>query len=73
MESVTDPIDYNPTKNSISDEEEYENGFEIDFINAYEGGPPVRTLGRTSVAISGEKRLYFQTYISVSDRNLSSI
>ena len=35
---VTDPIDYNPTKNSISDEEEYENGFEIDFIDAYKGG-----------------------------------
>ena len=56
---VTDPIDYNPTKNSVSDEEEYENGFEVDFIDAYEGGQTsdwVRTLGRTSVAISRERR-----------------
>ena len=35
---VTDPIDYNSTKNSITDEEKYENGFEVDFIDAYEGG-----------------------------------
>ena len=34
---VADAIDYNSTGNSISDEEEYEDGFEIDFIDAYEG------------------------------------
>ena len=37
---ITDPTDYNPTKNSISDDEEVENGFVIDStvddIDAYE-------------------------------------
>ena len=33
---VTDPIDYNPTKKSISDEKEYENGFEVDVNDAYQ-------------------------------------
>jgi len=34
---VTDPIDYNSTENSTSDEEEHDDGFEIDFIDAYDG------------------------------------